>query len=102
MATAPSSTYPSWLAREERLAGREPSGVVARIGEQAAAVADASPLGCRVRTEARVNVGAFLTLTVGDVAIDGWAAWRRGDEFGLDFAKPLDAATLAALTGAPR
>lgn len=98
MATA-ASPYPSWLSREERLAGRVPSGVAARIGKQAVQVTDVSELGCRVRMEVPDGIGTFLTLSLGDASVTGWVAWRRGDELGLDFSQPLDAATLAVFTG---
>lgn len=99
MATAASSTYPSWLAREERLSEREPTGLAAWIGEEAVVVTDVSALGCRIRMSVPANVGAFLTLSLGEVSVTGWAAWQRGNELGMDFAKPLDAETLAAFTG---
>jgi hypothetical protein len=99
MASALPSTYPSWLAREERLSEREPAGVAARIGDQEVVVTDVSALGCRIRMGVPANVGAFLTLSLGAASVTGWAAWQRGDELGVDFAKPLDAETLALFTG---
>lgn len=98
MATA-SSTYPSWLAREERLVGREPAGLQAQVAGAPAELTDVSALGCRVRTQGPGGVGAFLTLDVGTLSVAGWVAWRRGEVLGLDFARPLEADQLAALTG---
>ena len=104
MATASSQNFPPWLAREERLAEREPVGVAATVSgaggsPEPAEVTDASPLGCRVRTTAPGGVGAFLTIAAGEASVTGWVAWRRGDVLGLDFARPLDEAALAAFTG---
>lgn len=99
MASAAPSPYPSWLAREERLAEREPSGAIGRVGAQAVTVTDVSALGCRLSMSPPANVGAFLTLSLGTASVTGWAAWQRGDEVGMDFSQPLDAETLALFTG---
>jgi len=99
------STFPSWLAREERLAERAPTGVPAtlscpRAGTAAAVVTDASALGCRVRTDMGGGVGSYLTLLAGGASASGWVAWRRGDEMGIDFSEPLSPVALAAFTAA--
>ena len=89
------STYPRWLAREERKAARRPThlgGSVAgsRIVDQEVEIMDISPLGCRLRVTDPISVGSYLTLA-GESAprLTGWVAWSRARECGLDFARPL-------------
>lgn len=78
-------------AMDERKAMRSAVSVAVDLHRQhyppeAAVMSDVSASGCRLRTEARISVGSFVTVTIpGLTDIGGWIAWHRGDEIGIDF-----------------
>jgi hypothetical protein len=93
MASAPS--FPHWLAREERKADRHGlrltgTATGARTHQQPVEMIDLSPLGCRLRVAEPMTVGSYITLaSAGAPRVEGWVAWSRATECGIDFAHPM-------------
>lgn len=87
--------YPQWLAREERKADRRLLTVGGTAGgtrtaPQPVEIVDVSPLGCRLRVTIPVPVGSYITLASAAAAsLEGWVAWSRDRECGIDFAQPV-------------
>ena len=70
-----------------------------RTAPQSVELIDISPLGCRLRLGAPLAVGTYITLSSGDGAalegsLEGWVAWSRGTECGIDFAQPVPTPTV--------
>ncbi|WP_374942656.1 PilZ domain-containing protein [Sphingomonas sp.] len=88
-------SYPQWLAREERKAERHElalSGTAtdSRTVQQPVEMVDLSPLGCRLRVVEPMRVGSYITLASGSAPrLEGWVAWSRPFECGVDFAQPV-------------
>lgn len=99
---ADSPPYPQWLAREERKAERHGlalSGTAtgARTIQQPVEMVDLSPLGCRLRVVEPMRVGSYISLAsgtapLGEARLEGWVAWSRPSECGIDFARPVPGA----------
>ena len=89
------STLPSWLVSDERQANRLPLSLPAQMSSNrfdmtAVHLTDLTYQGCRLSTEQGVSVGSFVTIHVsGFTEINGWIAWVKNGEVGLDFANPL-------------
>ncbi|HEX8485380.1 PilZ domain-containing protein [Sphingomonas sp.] len=106
MATPPN--FPQWLAREERKADRnglQLSGIAisSKAIRQPVEVIDLSPLGCRLRVLEPMQVGSYITLESGRPSgvptppMEGWVAWSRPFECGIDFAQPMPAPIVAQI-----
>ncbi len=97
MLTPSPATPPAWLAREERHAARHAIRFETRLSvgtDEAIAVtiADLTQLGCRVIGRGGLTMGKYVTLDLAPVGpVQGWIAWTRGDECGVDFGAPLTA-----------
>jgi hypothetical protein len=89
-----------WSVLDERKAERFPVRVAAEIrGERlapgAVKLVDVSVLGCRVEADQNVTVGSLVTLVFqGFAGFNGWIAWRRESNYGIDFAHPLPSAVV--------
>ncbi len=92
-ANAPS--FPAWLAQEERVTERAPVDITATIssikhGAASARLVDLSYLGFRARLDQPLTVGSIVSITIAGFApIDGWIAWQRDGEHGIDFAHAM-------------
>lgn len=100
MATKPNTSYPSWLAQEERKADRAAvswQGTISSIkfDAEACLVQDITHLGCRIMLAHAVSVGTYVSIEIPQIAsLEGWVAWNRGCEIGIDFSHPLPAEVL--------
>ena len=103
MATKPSTAYPSWLAQEERKSDRVAVAWQATISSvkfdaETCAILDITQLGCRIALAHGVSVGTYVTIDLPQtVRLEGWVAWNRGGEIGVDFSHPLPAELLAGI-----
>ena len=86
---------PAWLGCDERAAPRRALRVQVVVrtdvaGDAAGVITDLSSGGCRVDLVPGAMRGRYLTLEIdGLPSIDGWVAWQRGSDHGVDFARPL-------------
>ncbi|MEI5688402.1 MULTISPECIES: PilZ domain-containing protein [Sphingomonas] len=92
--------YPAWLAQEERQADRLPVSWPSTISslkfdEEPCTICDVTHLGCRVLLDRRVTVGTYVTIAMPQLTkLEGWIAWNRGHEVGVEFSHPLPASIL--------
>lgn len=105
MASAPTS-YPAWLAGEERHAARRLLSLPARLagervrGDAIGRTMDITALGCRLAVAEPPPVGSYVAIDVaGCSGIAGWVAWSRNGQLGVDFAHPLPDAVVEHLLG---
>ena len=86
---------PSWLDCDERTASRHALNLPAMVrsdaaGESEGAITDISSGGCRIKLDPPATLGRYLTICLdGFPQMEGWVAWQRGVEHGVDFAHSL-------------
>jgi len=104
MASATEPTvYPAWLAHGERQAERltvkwEATVACMKFDPEPCAVLDITHLGCRLQLSRDVTVGTYITVRVPDFAnIEGWVAWSKAQQIGVDFSHPLPAAIVSEI-----
>ncbi len=103
MATKPSTTYPSWLTQEERKSDRVTvawRGTISSVKFDAemCSIRDVTQLGCRIVLAHAVSVGTYVSISIPHIdRLEGWVAWNRESEIGIDFSHPLPIAVLDEL-----
>jgi hypothetical protein len=99
--TAQLKPLPAWLDLDERRSERRQMDIAAFLQTQVhpaqvgVRVVDISTHGCLLAIPGGLPLGRYVTLTLpGLVSIEGWIAWSKNDQAGLDYARSLPPAVV--------
>ncbi|WP_445191237.1 PilZ domain-containing protein [Sphingomonas sp. Tas61C01] len=105
--TAQLKPLPAWLDLDERRADRRRMNIAAFLETQVhptqigVRVIDLSTDGCLLAVPGGLPLGRYVTLMLpGAVNVEGWIAWSKGDQAGLDYARSLPTAVVEQIIGA--
>jgi hypothetical protein len=87
--------HPTWLAQDERQADRLavvwPATIASmKFDPEACSISDITHRGCRILLGHHITVGTYVTIDMPQLTkLEGWIAWNRGHEVGVEFSHPL-------------
>ena len=87
--------HPTWLAQDERQADRlavvwPATTASLKFDPEACSISDITHRGCRILLGHHITVGTYVTIDMPQLTkLEGWIAWNRGHEVGVEFSHPL-------------